>query len=217
MLEKVTWLSDIANSPENEAALKLIFHEGMVYCNKFMDGVLLPWKIENWPLSPRIWLGEQERTLKAMAKRGCLPKWLLRPHDRNIRADASDAAEGFSDPGNFVLDVLVHALRLWQYCEASKMDRVIKQSIHEYGHRANKSSAGPVNLRGNIVEAMTKDLQKMGSSRKSIHKPPRDAVEQWVEPPGQASSSSGWQGSWTSHSWTGASSSSWEPSKWHQR
>ena len=166
MLERLTWLSEIADSPENAAALSLIFREGMEYCNKFMDGVLLPWKIQDWPLSPRIWLGEQERTLKAMAKRGCLPRWLRRPHDKNIREDASEGAEGFSDPGNFVLDVLVHALRMWQYCEASRVQAVIKQSIHEYGHPANKSSSGPVNLRGNIVEAMTKDLQKMWSSRK---------------------------------------------------
>jgi hypothetical protein len=212
MLEQVSWLSDIAETPENAAALNVIFREGMEYCNKFMDGVLLPWNILNWPLQPRIWLGEQERTLKAMAKRGCLPRWLRKPHDKNIREDAAEGAEGFSDPGNFVLDVVVHALRLWQYCDSSKVPAVIRQSIHEYGHRANRSSSGPVNLRGNIVEAMTKDLQKMGT-RKHYYKAPIDAVEQWVEQTGQASSSGAWRESWSSQPWRGASSS-WESSSW---
>ena len=89
-----------------------------------------------------------------MATRNLLPYWLRRPHERNIREDASESAEGFSDPGNVVLDMAVHALRLWQYCEAYRAEKVMKQSIHEYGSRANKSSVGPVNLRGNIVEAM---------------------------------------------------------------
>ena len=62
---------------------------------------------------------------------------------------------GFPDPGNEVLDVLVHALRLWKYVTASKVELVIRQSTHEYGAGRNRSSIGPVNLRGNIVEAMT--------------------------------------------------------------
>ena len=104
-----------------------------------------------------------ERTLYAMEQRGELPYWLMHPNDRHIRDDAAAAADGFTDPGNMVLDTLVHALRLWQYCDASKASLVVRQSGHEYGHRANRSSAGPVNLRGNIVEAMSRNLQQTGS------------------------------------------------------
>ena len=180
MLEKINWLEHIANTPQNSADLNIIFREGMNYCGKFMDGVLLPWTIKDWPLNPRVWLGEFERTLKAMALRSCLPYWLKYPHDRNIRDDASESAAGFSDPGNFTLDVMVHCLRLWKYCDASRVEMVIRQSTSEYGSASNKSAKGPVNLRGNIVEAMTKNLQKAGSLPhvKSI---PYDPIAKWVK------------------------------------
>ena len=162
MLEEVDWLDTIGDNEQNREALKIIFREGMYYCNVFMDECLLPWKMEHWPMIPRVWLGEFERCLRHMAKRNILPYWLRRPHDRNIREDASEGAEGFCDPGNYILDQLVHCWRLWHYCEASRSDMVIKQSVQEYGHKSNMSSKGPVNLRGNIVEAMTKNLQQEG-------------------------------------------------------
>ena len=167
MLEKIDWLHNLPCESRMKASLQAIFEQGMIYCRDFMDGVLLPWRFEFFPLNPRAWLGEMERTLRIMAKKGCLPYWLKRPSDRNIRNDAAEAADGFSDPGNYDLDIVVHCLRLWRYCEGSRANMVMKQSISEYGSAGNKSAKGPVNLRGNIVEAMTKDLQRMGSRRRS--------------------------------------------------
>ena len=144
-----------------------------------MDGVLLPWKFNDYPLCPRAWLAEFERTLRVMAKKGCLPYWLKRPADKNIRDDASASADGFTDPGNYDLDIFVHAMRLWQYCEGSRADLVMKQPISEYGTRSNKSAKGPVNLRGNIVEAMTKNLQQMGNQKASQWK--YDPFKYWYQ------------------------------------
>ena len=163
MLNKVNWLSDMPNIDEYGEDLTTIFHEGMAYVEHYQHGTLLPWNLDNWPLNPRVWLGEMERALACLAQRGILPKWLTSPHDRHIRQDACDAADGFPDPGNEVLDVLVHALRLWKYVTASKVELVIRQSTHEYGASRNRSSIGPVNFRGNIVEAMTKQLQEAGA------------------------------------------------------
>ena len=118
----------------------------MRYCRDFTNSVILPWNLSEWPLKPRVWLAEMERTLYAMEQRGELPYWLMHPNDRHIRDDAAAAADGFTDPGNMVLDTSVHALRLWQYCDASKASLVVRQSGHEYGHRANCSSTGPVKL-----------------------------------------------------------------------
>ena len=169
MLEKIDWLSDVTKSTRNDAGLAEIFGQGMKYCRDFMTGVLLPWKFDHFPLNPMVWCAEMERTLKIMSKRGCLPYWLKRPHDRNIRDDASESADGFSDPGNYDLDVFVHALRLWRYVEGGhRVSLVMKQSIAEYGSNANKSAHGPVNLRGNIVEAMTKNLQTDGTKKKGL-------------------------------------------------
>ena len=178
MLEKIEWLPDLPDTPENAAALKTIFKLGMKYCTTFLHGCLQPWKMDDWPLNPRVWLAEMERVLKAMARRNRLPYWLLRPHDRNIRDDAQDSATGSVDPGNYVLDMVVHALRLWQYAEAGRTMLVLKQSIKEYGERGNKSSKGPVNLRGNIVEAMQKNLQQTGT-KLVWDQVDYDAVEYW--------------------------------------
>ena len=169
MLNKVDWLSDMPDKEEYAKDLDTIFNEGMKYVENFQHGTLLPWNLKNWPLNPRVWLGEMERALACLAQRGILPKWLTTPHDRNIRKDASDAAAGFPDPGNEVLDVLVHSLRLWKYVTASKVELVIRQSTHEYGAGRNRSSIGPVNLRGNIVEAMTLHLQRAGAEPSTDH------------------------------------------------
>ena len=115
MLGSIKWLSNLPASPEIRTAMNEIFKQGMKYCRDFMDGVLLPWQFDDFPLCPRLWLGEFERTLRAMDKKNCLPLWLKRPSDRNIRGDASEGADGFTDPGNYTLDVFVHAMRLWQY------------------------------------------------------------------------------------------------------
>ena len=169
MLNKVDWLSDMPNKDEYGKDLTTIFNEGMKYVEKFQHGTLLPWSLDNWPLNPRVWLGELERVLACLAQRGILPRLLTTPHDRNIRKDACDAAAGFPDPGNEVLDMLVHALRLWKYVTASKVELVIRQSTHEYGAGRNRSSIGPVNFRGNIVEAMTKQLQEAGAEPSTRH------------------------------------------------
>lgn len=167
MLNRIDWLTNVVDNEENWKQLDKIFMEGMSYCKKFQDRVLLPWNVSDWPRNPRLWLGEMERVLQVMSFKRQIPHWLHRPHDRYIRNDASEAAAGFSDPGNYTLDVIVHALRLWNYCEASRAERVIYQPISEYGASANKSAKGPVNLRGNIIEAMTKCLQKTGSEGRS--------------------------------------------------
>ena len=163
LLEDMTWLAELPDTPDNLDALRTIFENGMRYCRDFESRSLLPWSCDHWPLKPRVWLAEMERVLKVMQQRNQLPYWLRKPHDKNIREDAALSADGFTDPGNLVLDTFVHALRLWQYCDPSKTSMVLRQSAHDYGHKANRSSTGPVNLRGNIVEAMSRNLQHAGS------------------------------------------------------
>jgi hypothetical protein len=84
MLNKVNWLSDMPNIDEYGEDLTTIFHEGMAYVEHYQHGTLLPWNLDNWPLNPRVWLGEMERALACLAQRGILPKWLTSPHDRHI-------------------------------------------------------------------------------------------------------------------------------------
>ena len=216
MLQKVSWVSELPDTAANKAALETIFSHGMTYCHKFLDGCLQPWDAKDWPLNPRVWLAEMERVLKTMSKRRCLPYWLRRPHERNIRDDASASADGSTDPGNYILDVVVHALRLWNYCEPSKVNIVIAQSIHEYGARANKSAKGPVNLRGNIVEAMQRNLQQAGAQLNK-GECEYDPVDYWLRkrrqpiPSYSTASSSQWEdwsAGWDAQWWGGY------PKKW---
>ena len=90
-----------------------------------------------------------------------------------------------TDPGKYDLDAFVHAMRLWQYWEASRADLVMQQPIAEYGRRSNKSAKGPVNLRGNIIEAMTKSLQLMDHLKPHHWK--YNPYECWYEEDGRRS------------------------------
>ena len=163
LLNKISWLSRLPDTPENEKALKVIFESGMRYCRDFTKKEILPWKGFELPLKPRVWLAEMERTLHVMEQRGELPYWLMHPNDQHIRDDDAASADGFTDPEQQVLDTLVHSLRLWHYCDASKALRVCCTSGYEYVNRADCSSPGPVKLRGNIVEAMSRNFQQTGS------------------------------------------------------
>ena len=60
---------------------------------------------------------------------------------------------------------------------------VMRQSTLEYGEKANKSAKGPVNIRGNIVEAMTKNLQEPGTLRYPRTQKEYDTVDRWYSTP----------------------------------
>ena len=95
-----------------------------------------------------------------MHQQGWSPKELTRPSDKHIRCKAGeDISPLFSDPGNLQYDVLYHILRLDRFLDQTAVHRVIKVSATEYGSGRNKSAVGAVNLRGNIIEAILRELQ----------------------------------------------------------
>ena len=87
-------------------------------------------------------------------------RWIERP-DSDGNGCVIDTADGFDDPGNLQLDIVVNVLRLWKFVVGFKVNQVRRIFAGEYGTRGNKSSKGPVNLRGNIIEAATVQLQKL--------------------------------------------------------
>ena len=164
-LDRVDWLDSTPDKREYADALDWIFERGLEYCDTFMNGSLQAWSMGGYPRYIRPWFSETERVYKALARRGWIPFWMKHPRDKWIRPDAAESATGFVDPGNLTLDVFVHVFRLWRFIDVIGFDAAIRQPQHPYGHKTNMSSKGPVNLRGNIVEASLKDLQKMGGSR----------------------------------------------------
>ena len=131
------------------------------YMEKFEHGCTHQWDFSNCQLNPRIWIAETIWTLEALNATGHLPVAMTQPGDKHIREDAGKAADGFDDPGNLELDIVVNVLRLWKFVSGFKVEAVRRIAPGEYGSRGNKSSKGPVNLRGNIIEAASIQLQKM--------------------------------------------------------
>ena len=75
--------------------------------------------------------------------------------------DAATGTVGHADPGNMEYAVLVNLLRMWQVVDATAYDSVVKVAGKPYGERGNTSSAGLVNLRGNLVESILRWTQQM--------------------------------------------------------
>ena len=103
-------------------------------------------------------------TLDYLQSQGWMPRNVTNPHDRKIREAAGQACSPFhTDPGNWIWDIMFHVLRLDKYVVQRRVEPVMRTAPAEYGAGSNKSSKGPVNLRGNILEAILFDLQTMSS------------------------------------------------------
>jgi hypothetical protein len=163
MLNGLTWASYVPDTGIHRAGLDFINSRGMEFVRTFDNDVVRAWNLTDYPRSLRCWIAETEWVMGEMRNRGFLPRSLLHPRDKQIRGPASAGADQFLDPGNLSLEIFVYTFRLWRYCDQVGYDAAIRVSPFEYGHKANESSRGPVNLRGNIVEAMTRELQVLGS------------------------------------------------------
>jgi hypothetical protein len=160
-LDDLTWATSIPlkeDTMEQMGQVRQVMDE---YLEKFEHGCTHQWDCSTFPLNPRIWIAETIWTLEALNAQGNLPMAMTQPGDKHIRQDAGVAADGFDDPGNLQLDIMVNVLRLWKFVSVFKVEQVRRIAPGEYGSRGNKSSKGPVNLRGNIIEAASIQLQKM--------------------------------------------------------
>ncbi len=163
MLDEMDWADFIPDSETARDSLANIGNLAQEYVRCFMHSSTRPASVQDWPRHMRAWLAEWEWTLRSASHRGWLPKSMTNPGDRHIRTLAGQSADNFQDPGNLRLDELVHVGRLWRFVDATRRDMVMRTPAGDYGSARNKSSVGPVNLRGNIVEASCLELQRWGS------------------------------------------------------
>ena len=161
MLDDLDWASYCPRDRRDD--LYKVFELGMKYVDEFENGVINSWKMDDAPVHMRVWLAELEWTWRTLMSRGWLPQDCRCPHDRYIRERAT-GAEGHVDPGNMVYDTMVNLLRMWKAVDVLHYSNVVKAAGKEYGQTGNKSAAGPVNLRGNIVESLLRWTQQMGST-----------------------------------------------------
>ena len=176
MLEKITWAAYCPQDRKSD--LIMIFKLGMKYVDAFNNAVIQPWNVEEVPTHMRPWLAELDLTLKKLMSRNWLPRQLRCPHDRYIRVHAT-GAEGDPDPGNGMYDIIVNMMRLWQAVDENHWEQVVKVAGKEYGERGNKSSAGPVNLRGNMIEALLRWLQEMSATPSHLRPHQQWSCEEW--------------------------------------
>ena len=115
------------------------------------------------PTHMRVWLAELEWTWRTLMAKNWLPADCRCPNDKVIRERAA-GAEGHVDPGNMVYDTVVNVLRMWRAVDVNHYQNVVRVAAKEYGERGNMSSAGPVNLRGNIVESLLRWTQQMAGT-----------------------------------------------------
>ena len=104
-----------------------------------------------------------------LQSKGWMPRNVTNPKDRYIRDAASTSCSPFYvDPGNLTWDIIYHVLRLDSYVTVAHADPILRTAPGEYGSSRNRSSVGPVNLRGNVLEAVLGDLQAMGAVREGV-------------------------------------------------
>jgi hypothetical protein len=186
IVSRLAWADYVPNRPKLQEewwALEMLAGE---YIETFLEGLTRDYDTTQFPRNMRLWVSETIWYFDALAEKGWTPRSLHMPHDKFIRNAANQVDEHIGDPGNLCFDVTIHVLRLWRYIGETRLQKVMRVAPQAYGERGNKSSKGPVNLRGNIIEALISDLQRMAVDRppKGWHK----GGAQWWSP-GQASGS----------------------------
>ena len=176
MLESITWATYCPRDRKGD--LTAIFKMGMKYVDVFSDDVMIPWNVDEIPTHMRPWLAELDLTFKALMAKNWIPQQLRAPHDKHIRKYAV-GAQGDTDPGNETFDIVVNMMRLWQAVDENHWEQVVKVAGKEYGNSGNKSSEGPVNLRGNMIEALMKWLQETSATPARLRPHQKWSCEYW--------------------------------------
>ena len=110
-----------------------------------------------------------------IASKRFLPAWMVMPRDNKLRREANKLGEEMRDPGNPLFEALFHAAGLEQLfmCSIDHHQAMMHLPNAPYSDKTNKSSHGPVNRRGNLIEGALAFLwKKMGDeqSRRSSRK-----------------------------------------------
>jgi len=162
MLEKAEWLDFIPQDHELEFEMVALRDAAEKFCTTFQWHHCSRFPLE--VLNARLLTVEKRRCFDYLHHLGRLPRNVTNPRDRPIRGPATiSCSPFFQDPGNFKWDIVYHLLSLNKYVVLPNVDPLIRTAPAEYGDRSNCSSKGPVNFRGNVLEAVLFDLQNMGT------------------------------------------------------
>ena len=155
LLNKMSWLHNCPNTMWHwnsfvaimDFCREHILHPALQSVQSFMQKREFPSSMRAWSIMP--WAA-----LKELERRGQVPRFLAAPTDAKIRLHANLAPEFYDDPGNVNLDLTFYVLCLWDFICPYALHDILKLSWKDYGTRGEKSSAGPMNFRGNVLEAL---------------------------------------------------------------
>ena len=137
---------------------------------------------ESWPpkvTNMRLLTVERMKSFDYLQSQGWMPWNLQHPNARHIRRAARVCCSPeSSDPGNMTWNLVYHVLLLNKYADAIASARVNRTAPDVYSSRSNRSSQGPVNLRGNVLESVMYDLQIPSAA-------PHPAAARWWTRPWQ--------------------------------
>ena len=108
---------------------------------------------------------------RLMASKRFLPAWMVMPRDQSLRREANKLSDEFHDPGNSLFESLFHAAGLHQLLTWSvdHYQAMMHLPNAPYSDKTNKSSRGPTNRRGNLIEGILAFLwRKMCDEQSSI-------------------------------------------------
>ena len=155
LLSKMSWIHDCPNTSRHGDCFTAI----MDFCRDHIHDPALQsvqafMQKPEFPSSMRAWSIMPWAALKELETRRKLPRFFAEPTDFKIRGHANLAPDFYDDPGNVNLDLTFYVLCLWEFMTPMSLENILKLSWKEYGTRGEKSSKGPMNFRGNVLEAL---------------------------------------------------------------
>ena len=146
-----------SNNPIRTSDYDYKLQEGYMFFDVYG---LSPWKEQGpnkmaLPWSMTQVIAEIHLTFQCFIKQGVrIPENLKWPRDKSLRSTA--AHDGYVDYGNMVWEAMFWSGRFYKFFGHS-----VEHFVHmcacpndQYGTATNKSSHGPVNMRGNILESL---------------------------------------------------------------
>ena len=161
-LDAMDWAFEVPDTWFHKEEQEKLAAQVRAYVHDFDSALLKRCDTQDTCMSKNVWSCELRWALECLARRDLASVHLTNPRDRAIRAEAT-AHPLFQDPGNVVLDTMYHALRLWDFVREPAQSQVRRVATKEYGTGPNKSAAGPVNFRGNQIEALASRIQKLAT------------------------------------------------------
>jgi len=155
LLTKMSWLHDCPDTAQHWNSFAAIMNFVREHIREpTLQAVQSFMQQPDFPSSLRAWSIMAWVALKELEGSGQIPRFLSAPTDQKIRQHANLAPDYYADPGNIKLDLTFFSVCFWEFVCPRDLQNILKLSWKDYGSQGEKSSQGPMNFRGNMLEAL---------------------------------------------------------------